>query len=93
MRSVSLLLFLIFSACETNLLIKESPDLFVLLGFLRANNAPSRTFLIANGLASEFGWSVKRLAAARNRLLGKYVGMVKAPSRQGGPALYRGIQR
>jgi hypothetical protein len=82
-----------FSAHETNLLIEESPDLFLLLGFLRANNGPSRTFYITNSLARTFGWSEKRLSAARSRLLGRYFVRVRAPSRNGGPALYRWIQR
>ena len=49
----------------------------MLLAFLRANNGPASTFMVANGLAKEFGWARKRLAAARRRLEGTYIKKVR----------------
>jgi hypothetical protein len=77
-----------FSADEANSLIKSNQDAFVLLSFLRANDGPSRVFMIANGLAQVLGWTVKRLAAARERLAESYVERVKGPSSHTGPARY-----
>jgi hypothetical protein len=44
-------------------------DAFVLLAFLRAQEGPQATFMIANALAEKFGWPRQRLAAARHRLI------------------------
>jgi hypothetical protein len=67
-------------------------DEFYLLFFLRAHQGKHRgklvTFWIANGLAEKFGWTVKRLAAARSGLLKrKRVQLIRRPS-QGHPARY-----
>jgi hypothetical protein len=78
-----------FPASEATRLIRNDPDAFLLLSYLRANNAPTRTFMIANGLERNLPLTRKRLAAARQRLTGPYVRLVKRPSRQGGAALYR----
>jgi hypothetical protein len=79
-----------FDAHEANHLICTDQDGFVLLGFLRANNPPGAIFPIANGLAKQFRWTTKRVAAARRRLLPKYVYLVRGPnSRMHRAALYR----
>jgi hypothetical protein len=60
-----------FPAYEADRMIRTGADAFTLLAFARANNGPDRTFMLANGLAEVFGWSRKRLASARKRLLGR----------------------
>jgi hypothetical protein len=78
-----------FPTDEINRFITTDQDAFLLLTFLRANNGPDRTFWIANGLADTFGWTVKRLAAARNHLVrGEYVRRLRHAA-DGSPALYR----
>jgi hypothetical protein len=42
----------------------------------------------ANGLAKTFGWKRERLAAARKRLEGPYVHLVRHAGRYTRPALY-----
>jgi hypothetical protein len=57
---------------DVNKLIKQGKrgqDELLLTTFFRANEGPTATFLIANGLAKNFGWTIKRLAAARKRAL------------------------
>jgi Bifunctional DNA primase/polymerase, N-terminal/Primase C terminal 1 (PriCT-1) len=53
-----------FPATEANHLIRNDPDAFLLLSYLRANNRPTRTFMIANGLERDLPLTRKRLAAA-----------------------------
>jgi hypothetical protein len=36
---------------------------------MRAHDGPDSTFWVANGLVETFGWTRKRLAAARRRLV------------------------
>jgi hypothetical protein len=73
-------------------LIENHPDVFRLIAFLRRNNGYHSRFMIANALATKFGWGDKRLAAARNRILELgYVQEVRAASSAYGPALYRWI--
>jgi hypothetical protein len=68
---------------------RANPDDFFLLGFLRANNHPDSTFMVANGLAERFGWWRQRLVAARRRLIqGGYLKVVRQAGQQT-PALYR----
>lgn len=78
-----------FDTDEANHLIGTNQDVFLLLAFLRANNGPERTFLVANGLAKQLGWTRKRLADARRRLQEKHIAMVRPPTTFNGPALYR----
>jgi Bifunctional DNA primase/polymerase, N-terminal/Primase C terminal 1 (PriCT-1) len=78
-----------FSTNEANVMIFDNQDAFVLLAFLRANNGPSRTFMVANGLAGRLGWTIKRIAAARRRLEESHIVMVRRPSERNGPAQYR----
>jgi hypothetical protein len=47
----------------------QDQDRFWLISYLRRHNGKSSRFMIANGLADVFGWSVKRLAATRRRAL------------------------
>ena len=47
----------------------DNQDAFVLLAFLRAHQGPDALFMCANGLAETFGWTRKRLANARLRLI------------------------
>ena len=58
-----------FPTDEANELIKTALDDFVLLAYLRANNGPDSTFMVANGLAESLGWTRKRLADARCSLI------------------------
>ena len=67
-------------------------DVLVLLTYLRGNNGPDATFMIANGLAETLGWPRKRLAEARRLLLRlRYARQVRAPSSGYGPALFRWV--
>lgn len=68
----------------------RNQDAFMLLAFLRAYNGPWATFVCTNTLTEKFDWDVRRLRAARTRLI--ELGYIK-PVRQAGrghPALYRG---
>jgi hypothetical protein len=83
-----------FPTDEANALIRNDLDAFVLLGFLRANQGPESTFMVANGLAEVFGWKRERLAAARSKLIELgYVKHVREASSKYGPALYRWLPR
>jgi Bifunctional DNA primase/polymerase, N-terminal len=78
-----------FPTSEANDLIKSSPDDYLLLSYLRANNKPDATFWITNGLAETFGWSRQRLAAARESIIRRgYVRRLRTASNNA-PALYR----
>jgi hypothetical protein len=78
----------VFQTDMYNELIGGDQDSIILLGFLRANNLPWAKFMCTNTLAEKFHWRVKRLAAARNRLveLG-YLAQVKR-AWPGSPALF-----
>jgi hypothetical protein len=78
-----------FTTQEANALITTDPDQFLLLAYLRANNGPDGTFMVANGLASVMPLPRKRLAAARHRLEQTQLEMVRPASKYTGPALYR----
>jgi hypothetical protein len=82
-----------FEAKEATDLICSDQDAFLLLAFLRANNGPVSTFMVANGLAKQFGWTRKRFAAARRRLEGTYIKEVRWPTTFKGPALYRWVPK
>jgi Bifunctional DNA primase/polymerase, N-terminal len=72
-----------------DLILSGEHDAFLLLAFLRAHQGPSATFMVANGLAPEFGWGVARLTAARNRLMDLgYIRLVK-PAWSRSAALYQ----
>ena len=60
-----------FPTAEANELIRTDQDALILLTFLRANEKPDATFMIANGLAQTLGWRRQRLAEARARLVEK----------------------
>jgi Bifunctional DNA primase/polymerase, N-terminal/Primase C terminal 1 (PriCT-1) len=78
-----------FEAGEATKLICMCPDAFLLLAFLRANNRPGRTFMIANGLADTLGWRRQRLTSARKQLQDwGYIRLV-CQARQHEPALYQ----
>jgi Bifunctional DNA primase/polymerase, N-terminal len=64
-------------------------DAFFLLAFLRVHNGPAAQFWVSNGLSENLGWRVKRLAAARQRLieLGR-IEQIRRPSRHT-PALFQ----
>jgi hypothetical protein len=82
-----------FATKEAVQLIQHDQDAFVLLGFLRASNQPGDTFPVANGLAEMFGWTRKRLAAARSRIIaGEYITRTRKAF-TGHPALYRWLPR
>jgi len=77
-----------FDAKLADWLARSEQDALILLTFLRAHNKPDRVFMVANGLAKTLGWTEKRLAAARNRLLGVFLERVSL-ARQHCPAQYR----
>ena len=71
-------------------LIESAPDEYLLLSYLRANNHPDSTFMVANGLADTLGCSRQRLAAARNSLIQRgYIWQLRGSNQYTGPALYR----
>jgi hypothetical protein len=73
---------------EVNRMVADQ-DAMLLLVFLRANQGPDATFMCANGLADRLGWTRKRFAGARSRLI--ELDHMK-PLRQAGrghPALFR----
>jgi len=78
---------------EANHLSTNDQDLLILLVFLRANNGPNRIFMIADALHDRLGWTRKRLASARRRLLGTYVEVVRRPSMRNGAGLYRWLAK
>jgi hypothetical protein len=78
-----------FPTAEANTMIASDQDAFLLLAFLRANNGPQRTFMVANGLAETFGWTRKRFARARRRLECSHLVLVRPASVRNGAAQYR----
>jgi hypothetical protein len=58
-----------FATNEAVDLITTDQDAFVMVAFLRASNRPDDVFMVANGLAERLGWTPKRVAAARTRLI------------------------
>ena len=79
-----------FPTDEAAELIELAPDEYLLLSYLRANNHPDSTFMVANGLADTFGWSRKRLAAARYSLIQRgYIWQLRGSNQYTGRALYR----
>jgi hypothetical protein len=78
---------------DTEFLLKDG-DAYLLFVYLKTHQHPRSRFWIANGLATSFGWSLRRLVAARNRLLAlKHVEESRPATSQYGPALYRWIQK
>jgi hypothetical protein len=82
-----------FSFDEVDELLSSSPDGLILLMRLRRCHWGANIFVIANAMANTMpggGWTRKRFAAARTFLerCGS-IEMVRAASRQNGPALYR----
>jgi hypothetical protein len=78
---------------EVDLLI-EQPDVRALLVFLRRENGPHGRFMIANALHKQWGWSPKRLAKARNKLIELgYVRVTKPANKQTGPALHAWLRK
>ena len=64
-------------------------DAFFLLAFLRVHNGPRVQFWVSNGLSENLGWRVKRLAAARQRLIDLgCIEQIRRPSRHT-PALFQ----
>jgi hypothetical protein len=69
--------------------LQRDPDAFLLLGYLRAHNRPTAQFMVSNGLSENLGWTRKRLAAARRRLIDLgYIQQIRASS-QHRPALFQ----
>jgi hypothetical protein len=64
-------------------------EAILLLLFLKANNKPTSTFLISNGMAPLIGMSRRELQSARRALLGgRFIRCVRQAA-QNSPALYR----
>jgi hypothetical protein len=79
-----------FPTDEAAELIESAPDEYLLLSYLRANNHPDSTFMVANGLADTLGWSRQRLAAARYSLIQRgYIWQLRGSNQYTGRALYR----
>jgi hypothetical protein len=74
---------------EVNSMIGTNQDVLLLLMFLRANNGPQRTFMVANGLAKILKWGLNRFRAARRHLEKTHIKMVVPASTYKGPAAYR----
>lgn len=69
--------------------LAKDPYLCALVIFLQSKNGPYSLFWIADGLASELGWSRREFAGARFRALQtEWVERVRPPGR-GRPALFR----
>ena len=82
-----------FETSEANALITSDQDAFVLLSYRRAHNGPDRIYMCANGLHEVLGWRRQRLAAARDRLIGrKDIIVFRYPSRHL-PGLFRWPKR
>jgi hypothetical protein len=79
----------VFDSNDVNRLIRNDPDAFQLLSFLRANNGPDSTFMATNTLAETFRWRRKRLANARSRLIAERYFKPVRQAGKGTPALYR----
>ena len=61
----------------------------MLLAYLRARNGPWGNFMVTNGLAETLGWTRKRMADARRRLIELgHLHSVRQAGR-GNPALFR----
>ena len=82
-----------FPAAEINHLIEANQDALVLLFFLKANNGPDSTFLAANALADQLGWTRKRLSAARKYLEGGYIRPISPATTWHGATHYRWISK
>src|SRR5262249_46717566 len=54
---------------EVETMVGQDQDALVLLTYLRAHNGPWGDFWVSNALTETFGWTLKRMAAARHRLI------------------------
>jgi hypothetical protein len=78
-----------FFPIEEVVTMLHEQDAFILLAFLRAHNGPWTEFWVSNGLSETLGWTRKRLAATRQRLLELgYIEQVRRASRHT-PALFQ----
>jgi hypothetical protein len=69
--------------------LAPDPHLLSLVAFLKAENRPDRTFMIADGLATVLHWPRRKLTAARRKAIERgFVVMVSKPH-SGHPGLYR----
>jgi hypothetical protein len=69
-------------------LFKDDTDALYLLDYLRVTQGIEAKFWIANGLADNFGWTLRRFTAARQHIVERgYVQQIKPP-RQNHPAVY-----
>jgi hypothetical protein len=79
-----------FDATQADELIRNDPDLYLMLSFLRANNKPDSQFMATNqGLAKIFHWRTKRVAATRRRMIAQGHASQTRTTRPKQPALYR----
>ena len=67
----------------------QDQDAFFLLAYLRAQQGPWSTFMVANGLTETFGWRRHRLAAARTRLIEMGYLLPLRQAGKGHPALFK----
>jgi hypothetical protein len=83
------------STLDYSEMVLKDGDAYLLLTYLKMHNHPSSWFMIANGLATSFNWSRKRLSAARQRLLAlEHIEQVRTPNghRHDGSALYKWLR-
>lgn len=79
-----------FDAAQADQLIRNDPDLYLMLSFLRANNKPDCQFMATNrGLAEILHWRTKRVAATRRRMIAMGHAIQTRTARPRQPALYR----
>ena len=69
-------------------LIGESQDAFILLTLIQRHHW-GRSFVLANAMADQLGWTRKRLAFARTLLQALGFVQMVAPARFRAPAFYR----
>jgi bifunctional DNA primase/polymerase-like protein/primase-like protein len=77
-----------FPTAEVSALLPHQ-DTFMLLAVLRASNGPDAEFWITNAWAATFGWTVKRMAAARKHLLDLGYIRLERAAFSGSPAVFR----
>jgi hypothetical protein len=72
--------------------LMDEPDVLVLLLYLRASQGPQSRFFIPNRLADDWEWTLRRLQAARNRLIELgYIKPVRAANSAGFAATFEWV--
>jgi hypothetical protein len=69
--------------------LAPDPHLLSLVSFLKAENRPDRTFMIADGLATVLHWPRRKLTAARRKAIERGLVVMVSKPHSGHPGLYR----